>query len=134
MKITINQLRRIIKEEVARALNEDESQIPVPSVWVWQSTTPPNGVRLSGQERDGAMGWNLLVTSVQGKNVAYRSFSPMASVTINGKSYDNLFSAVERGNVSAEAAGEALGGSGTAGESYNMPIDTLLKAAKKMAP
>jgi hypothetical protein len=134
MKITINQLRRIIKEEVARALNEDESQIPVPSVWVWQSTTPPNGVRLNGQERDGAMGWNLLVTSVQGDNVAYRSFSPMASVTINGKSYDNLFSAVQRGNVSAEAAGEALGGSGTAGESYNMPIDTLLKAAKKMAP
>lgn len=126
---------KLITETWNRFVNEqDESQIPVPSVWVWQSTTPPKGVRLTGQERDGAMGWNLLVTSVQGDNVAYRAFSPMASVTINGKAYDNLFSAVRDGGVTAEDAGKALAGSGTAGESFSEPIARFLGAAKKLVP
>jgi hypothetical protein len=127
MKLSVNQLRRIIKEEVGRVLNEAEGQVTAPSAWV-VTKGPIPGVR-PGQEE----GVVLVVHKVEGDKAYYGFYTPEAPKIRDPKNQErvwpNAYSALKDG-LQVEDLLQASGG--FRGQAMNLPVDQLVQVAKPL--
>jgi len=122
MKITVNQLRRIIKEEVARVLSEAEGQVTAPSAWVFTKGPVP------GLEIDDRV--VLVVWKVEGDTAYYSLYMPEVPKIRDPQDpehvWPNAYSALRDG-LQVEDLPQA---DGFGGQAMKMPVDQLVQVAK----
>jgi len=117
MKISKETLRRIIKEEVARTLNEGKDVLSVHMAI---------GKAIPGSSDGAVVVVNKKYTGRDGKEyVRYSIYHPSVPVSLKGEKFESAFNAVERGYAD-------LLDSGMSGERYVISVADFEANSKKM--